>query len=177
MSQDDQGNLVRDKNIYQEQLENIQNQDDAFDFINSLQNESIPGGGFLPKSMNPQMVSQQPLFDMNNLRYIKDPLVATGAFTTDPNEERNVYQLLINKMLQGNQSQMSGAQPLSPGAVEGLRRIGPTNFVDPEKMVDYDDMAVIDSIEERNEGDLAKEILFGLESDENKNKKKEFFFF
>ena len=36
---------------------------------------------------------------------------------------------------------------------------------------------LIDSIEERNEGDLAKEILFGLESDENKNKKKEFFFF
>ena len=269
VSQDDQGNLVRDKNIYQEQLENIQNQDDAFDFINSLQNESIPGGGFLPKSMNPQMVSQQPLFDMNNLRYIKDPLVATGAFTTDPNEERNVYQLLINKMLQGNQSQMSGAQPLSPGAVEGLRRIGPTNFVDPalsqgffgdvkslftgdnaaavnlsdlpgggiaelpyfgqagldftqsEGIKDYgkiieglitaatplkygkmlagkttggfkdfydslypnrkeseDELdTLIDSIEERNEGDLAKEILFGLESDENKNKKKEFFFF
>jgi hypothetical protein len=118
------GSFQVDKNPLQQQLDNLQNQDDAFDFINTIQNQTLPQGPMVPGG--------QGILDANLLGYIKDPLVALGAFTTDPNENRNVYQLLINKMFQGNQPQMAGAQPLSQSAVEGLTRIGPTNFIDPK---------------------------------------------
>jgi len=124
---DSSGNFVREINPLREQLENLETQDDAFDFINNVNqanaflNDNTGGMGIL---------------DPNLLGYIKDPLVGLGAFTTDPNEQRNVYQLLINKMFQGDDDQMRGALPitlsnLDPEVVNRLRRIGPTNFVDP----------------------------------------------
>jgi len=120
----DQGNFEREKNPLQQQLENLQNQDQALDLINTI-NEMDTGGTGGMGILNP-----------NLLGYIKDPLVGLGAFTTDMNEDRNVYQLLINKMFQGDDERMRGALPLSfknvnPEAVDRLRRIGPTNFVDP----------------------------------------------
>jgi len=120
----DDGSFQVINNPLQEQLDNLQNQDDAFALINSIQNQTIPQGPMVPGG--------QGILDANLLGYIKDPLVGLGAFTTDMNENRNVYQLLINKMFQGSNPQMSGAQPLSQSAVEGLKRIGPTNFVDPK---------------------------------------------
>jgi len=124
---DSSGNFVREINPLREQLENLNTQDQAFDFIKNLNqanaflDDSTGGFGIL---------------DPNLLGYIKDPLVGVGAFTTDPNEQRNVYQLLINKMFQGDDERMRGALPLTfknvnPEAVDRLRRIGPTNFVDP----------------------------------------------
>jgi hypothetical protein len=120
----DQGNFEREKNPLQQQLENLQNQDQALDLINTI-NEMDTGGTGGMGILNP-----------NLLGYIKDPLVGLGAFTTDMDEQRNVYQLLINKMFQGDDERMRGALPLSfknvnPEAVDRLRRIGPTNFVDP----------------------------------------------
>lgn len=116
---DDQGNFTREVNPLREQLENLDTQDQAFDFINNL-NQINTGG-----------VGGMGILDPNLLGYIKDPLVGVGAFTTDPNETRNVYQLLINKMFQGDDERMRGALPISQSAVQGLDRIGATNFVDP----------------------------------------------
>ena len=73
------------------------------------------------------------ILNPNILGYIKDPLVGLGAFTTDPNETRNVYQLLINKMFQGDNERMRGALPLNQSDFAGLRRTGPRSFVDPSK--------------------------------------------
>jgi len=120
----DQGNFVRETNPLREQLENLETQDQAFNLINTL-NEMDTGGTGGMGILNP-----------NLLGYIKNPLADLGAFTTDMNEGRNVYQLLINKMFQGDNDRMRGALPLSfknvnPEAVDRLRRIGPTNFVDP----------------------------------------------
>tara|TARA_R100000742_G_C4279346_1_gene103680 strand:+ start:58 stop:1074 length:1017 start_codon:yes stop_codon:yes gene_type:complete len=116
---DSSGNFVREINPLREQLENINTQDQAFDFINNL-NQINTGG-----------VGGMGILDPNLLGYIKDPLVGLGAFTTDPNETRNVYQLLMNKMFQGDDERMRGALPISQSAVQGLDRIGATNFVDP----------------------------------------------
>ena len=101
-------------------LDDVKTQDDAFALINALneanQNQGTGGQGILNRDI---------------LNYIKEPLVGLGAFTTNPNETRNVYQLLINKMFQGDNERMRGALPISQSAVEGLRRTGPTSFVDP----------------------------------------------
>ena len=124
---DSSGNFVREINPLREQLENLETQDEAFDFINNLNQANA----FLDDS-----TGGMGILDPNLLGYIKDPLVGVGAFTTDPNEQRNVYQLLINRMFQGDDDQMRGALPitlsnLDPEVVNRLRRIGPTNFVDP----------------------------------------------
>jgi hypothetical protein len=126
VSQDDQGNETRqyevDKSDYQEKLEQIKNQEDAFNLINLL-TEKAP--------YNENSLGVESLLDKNTLGYLKNTLANVGAFTTDPNEQRNVYQLLVNKMFQGDNDRMRGALPISQSAVEGLRRTGPTSFVDP----------------------------------------------
>ena len=119
--QQEGSNLQVTKNPLREQLENLQNQDQAIDFINTL-NQIDTGGTSGMGILQPEV-----------LGFIKDPLAAIGAFTTDPTENRNVYQLLINKMFQGNQPQMSGAMPLRLEDVQGLNRIGRTLFSDPNK--------------------------------------------
>ncbi len=124
VSVQDDGSFQVEKNPLQQQLENLETQDQAFNLINTL-NEMDTGGTSGMGILNP-----------NLLGYIKNPLADLGAFTTDMNEGRNVYQLLINKMFQGDNDRMRGALPLSfknvnPEAVDRLRRIGPTNFVDP----------------------------------------------
>ena len=112
--------LKVDKNPLNEQLKDLRNQDEAFQFINTL-NETNPAG----------------LLDREVLNYIKAPLTGIGAFTTDPNEGRNVYQLLINKMFQGDREQMRGAQPLAQGDVAGMRRLGRNLFRDPNVNVSF----------------------------------------
>ena len=111
--------IVR-KSGFQKDLENLQNQDDAFKFLNEFNNRSTFG-----------------LLDRDVLNYIKAPLTGIGAFTTDPNEGRNVYQLLINKMFQGDRDQMRGAQPLAQGDVAGMTRLGRNLFRDPNVNVSF----------------------------------------
>ena len=150
--------LDRKKSIAQQQLDNLQNQDQAFEFLNTL-NQLDTGGTSGMGILNP-----------NVLGYIKDPLVSLGAFTTDPNEERNVYQLLLNKMFQGDQPQMSGAQPLNISDVLGLNRIGRTLFTDPNKTNFFGDLkglftgnnpAVIDILTDTVGGGIAELPEFG----------------
>ena len=102
------------KSGFQKDLENLQNQDDAFQFLNKVDKGSRLG-----------------LLDRDVLNYIKAPLTGIGAFTTDPNEGRNVYQLLLNRMFQGDREQMRGAQPLSQSDVAGMTRLGRNLFRDP----------------------------------------------
>jgi hypothetical protein len=128
---DSSGNFVREVNPLREQLENLETQDEAFDFINNLNLMNTNQVGGVPGFTQPT-TSNMGILNPDVLGYIKDPLVGLGAFTTDPNETRNVYQLLINKMFQGDDERMRGALPLSQSAVAGLNRIGPTNFVDPK---------------------------------------------
>jgi len=117
IDQDDEGNDIVDYKVaatnLQNKLNQVVGQDSAFDLINNL---GVEG-----------------LLDRNTLGYLKNNLANIGAFTTDPNEQRNVYQLLINKMFQGDDDQMRGALPLNQGDFAGLRRTGPTSFVDPSK--------------------------------------------
>ena len=127
---DSSGNFVREVNPLREQLENLETQDEAFDFINNLNLMNTNQVGGVPGFTQPT-TSNMGILNPNVLGYIKDPLVGLGAFTTDPNETRNVYQLLINKMFQGDDERMRGALPISQSAVQGLDRIGATNFVDP----------------------------------------------
>ena len=150
--------LDRKKSIAQQQLDNLQNQDQAFEFLNTL-NQLDTGGTSGMGILNP-----------NVLGYIKDPLVSLGAFTTDPNEERNVYQLLMNRMFQGDQPQMSGAQPLNISDVLGLNRIGRTLFTDPNKTNFFGDLkglftgnnpAVIDILTDTVGGGIAELPEFG----------------
>ena len=117
--QDDDNSFLieRERNTL---LDDIKTQDDAFALINAL-NEANQNQG----------TGAQGILNRDILNYIKEPLVGLGAFTTDPNEQRNVYQLLVNKMFQGDNDRMRGALPISQSAVEGLRRTGPTSFVDP----------------------------------------------
>ena len=117
--------LDRKKSIAQQQLDNLQNQDQAFEFLNTL-NQLDTGGTSGMGILNP-----------NILGYIKDPLVALGAFTTDMDESRNVYQLLINKMFQGDDERMRGALPLNQSAVQGMRRLGRNLFRDPNVDVSF----------------------------------------
>ena len=150
--------LDRKNSIAKQQLDNLQNQDQAFEFLNTL-NQLDTGGTSGMGILNP-----------NVLGYIKDPLVSLGAFTTDPNEERNVYQLLMNKMFQGDQPQMSGAQPLNISDVLGLNRIGRTLFTDPNKTNFFGDLkglftgnnpAVIDILTDTVGGGIAELPEFG----------------
>ena len=123
--QQEGSNLQVTKNPLREQLENLQNQDQAIDFINTL-NQIDTGGTSGMGILQPEV-----------LGFIKDPLAAIGAFTTDPTENRNVYQLLINKMFQGDNERMRGALPLNQSAVQGMRRLGPTLFRDPNVDVSF----------------------------------------
>ena len=117
---DFQEDIIVRKSGFQKDLENLQNQDDAFKFLNEFNNRSTFG-----------------LLDRDVLNYIKAPLTGIGAFTTDPNEARNVYQLLINKMFQGDREQMRGAQPLAQGDVAGMTRLGRNLFRDPNVNVSF----------------------------------------
>lgn len=123
--QQEGSNLQVTKNPLREQLENLQNQDQAIDFINTL-NQIDTGGTGGMGILNPEV-----------LGFIKEPLAAIGAFTTDPTENRNVYQLLINKMFQGDNERMRGALPLNQSAVQGMRRLGTTLFRDPRVDVSF----------------------------------------
>ena len=146
------------KNPLQEQLENLENQDQAIDFINNL-NQLDTGG-----------TSGMGILSLEVLGYIKKPLAAIGAFTTDPTENRNVYQLLINKMFQGDRPQMSGAMPLLERDVQGLNRIGRTLFSDPNKTSFFGDVkglftgnnpAVIDILKDTVGGGITELPEFG----------------
>jgi len=88
----------------------VRTQQDAIDLINSL--------GATP--------------DWNAVRGVKDQLVGIDAMTRDPEDTRNMYQILINQML-GNQR---GAPLLSGETASMLRsdkwrRTGPTTYTDP----------------------------------------------
>jgi len=73
-----------------------------------------------------------------NLGQIKDELKGFPITTTDPNEQRNAYQLFINSMLGNNR----GARPIDvrefTGLFDGadnffdLRRTGPETFINPD---------------------------------------------
>ena len=66
----------------------------------------------------------------DNLRSIKNVLVNTPAVTTDMNESRNMYQMLMNQMKGGDR----GARLIdTSGLPAGARRIGRTLFTDPAK--------------------------------------------
>jgi len=65
----------------------------------------------------------------DNLSLVKDTLVRQPAVTTDQNESRNMYQMLMNQIRGGG-----GAQLLdTSGIPDGARRIGRTLFTDPAK--------------------------------------------
>jgi len=65
----------------------------------------------------------------DNLSLVKDTLVRQPAVTTDQNESRNMYQMLMNQIRGGG-----GAQLLdTSGIPAGARRIGRTLFTDPAK--------------------------------------------
>ena len=65
----------------------------------------------------------------DNLSLVKDTLVRQPAVTTDQNESRNMYQMLMNQIRGGG-----GAQLLdTSGIPAGAKRIGRTLFTDPEK--------------------------------------------
>lgn len=85
----------------------IQNQDQAVQYLNQL------GTGIF---------SQPDKFSL-----IADQLKTIPATTTDPNESRNMYQMLVNNLLRTGR----GAQLLS--FPDTLRRVGPKSFVDPSK--------------------------------------------
>lgn len=65
----------------------------------------------------------------DNLGEIKKILEPFPIVTTDPNEQRNAYQLFLNSMLGG-----AGAKPLDVNQLDNffqLKRLGPTMFRDP----------------------------------------------
>ena len=77
-------------------------------------------------------MSRSPDFYQNrdNLRSIKDVLVNTPAVTTDQNESRNMYQMLMNQMKGGDK----GARLIDTrGLPAGAYRTGRTLFTDPAK--------------------------------------------
>jgi len=66
----------------------------------------------------------------DNLRSIKGTLASIPAVTTDQNESRNMYQMLMNQMKGGDR----GARLLdTSGLPAGARRIGRQLFTDPAK--------------------------------------------
>ena len=65
----------------------------------------------------------------DNLSLVKDTLVRQPAVTTDQNESRNMYQMLMNQIRGGG-----GAQLLdTSGIPAGAKRTGRTLFTDPAK--------------------------------------------
>ncbi len=76
-------------------------------------------------------LSQPKEFYLNrdNLSKIKDTLVNIPAVTTDQNETRNMYQMMMNAIKGGGGAQMINTSGLPAGA----RRIGRTLFTDPSK--------------------------------------------
>jgi len=69
----------------------------------------------------------------DNLSLVKDTLVRQPAVTTDQNESRNMYQMLMNQIRGGG-----GAQLLdTSGIPAGARRIGRTLFQDPSKSAGF----------------------------------------
>jgi len=77
-------------------------------------------------------MSRSPEFyqDRDNLRDIKGILASTAAMTTDQNEKRNMYQMLMNQMKGGDK----GARLIdTSGLPVGATRYGRTLFNDPAK--------------------------------------------
>lgn len=76
-------------------------------------------------------MSQPKEFYLNrdNLSKIKDTLVNIPAVTTDQNESRNMYQMMMNSIKGGGGAQMINTSGLPAGA----RRTGRTLFTDPSK--------------------------------------------
>ena len=78
------------------------------------------------------MMSQTPEWyqDRGNLSRAKNVLQHMPAVTTDQNESRNMYQMLMNQMKGGDR----GARMMdTSGLPAGARRIGRTLFTDPAK--------------------------------------------
>ena len=70
----------------------------------------------------------------DNLRSIKNVLVNTPAVTTNMNESRNMYQMLMNQMKGGDK----GARLIdTSGLPANARRIGRTLFQDPSKSAGF----------------------------------------
>ena len=65
----------------------------------------------------------------DNLSLVKDTLVRQPAVTTDPNESRNMYQMLMNQIKGGGGARLIDTSGLPAGA----RRTGRTLFTDPAK--------------------------------------------
>ena len=89
---------------------------------------------------NPEYVMSQPAefyTNRDNLSKIKPTLVAMQGnkdfYTTDQNESRNMYQMLMNKMKGGQGAEMIDTRGLPAGA----RRIGRTLFQDPSKSAGF----------------------------------------
>ena len=89
---------------------------------------------------NPEYVMSQPAefyTNRDNLSKIKPTLVAMQGnkdfYTTDQNENRNMYQMLMNKMKGGQGAEMIDTRGLPAGA----RRIGRTLFQDPSKSAGF----------------------------------------
>ena len=89
---------------------------------------------------NPEYVMSQPAefyTNRDNLAKIKPTLVAMQGnkdfYTTDQNESRNMYQMLMNKMKGGQGAEMIDTRGLPAGA----RRIGRTLFQDPSKSAGF----------------------------------------
>ena len=66
---------------------------------------------------------------IRNIDLIKDTLVRQPAVTTDPNEQRNMYQMLMNQIKGGGGARLIDTSGLPAGA----RRTGRTLFTDPAK--------------------------------------------
>ena len=66
---------------------------------------------------------------IRNIDLIKDTLVRQPAVTTDQNESRNMYQMLMNQIKGGGGAQLLDTSGLPAGA----RRTGRTLFTDPAK--------------------------------------------
>ena len=89
---------------------------------------------------NPEYVMSQPAefyTNRDNLAKIKPTLVAMQGnkdfYTTDQNESRNMYQMLMNKMKGGQGAEMIDTRGLPAGA----RRIGRTLLQDPSKSAGF----------------------------------------
>ena len=66
---------------------------------------------------------------IRNIDLIKDTLVRQPAVTTDQNESRNMYQMLMNQIKGGGGAQLIDTSGIPAGA----RRIGRTLFTNPAK--------------------------------------------
>ena len=85
---------------------------------------------------NPQWAMSRPesfYLDRDNLRSIKDTLANIPAVTTNQNEGRNMYQMLMNKIRGGGGAELIDTR----GIPEGARRIGRTLFQNPSKSAGF----------------------------------------